>query len=58
MKKIALLLWLIPVLGNSQITIGVKAGYNFVNVTKTAGINADSRSGFMIGGYIAPKPKN
>ncbi|HMW65818.1 MAG TPA: porin family protein [Chitinophagaceae bacterium] len=57
MKKIALLLWLIPVFGNSQITIGVKAGYNFVNVTKTAGINADSRSGFMVGGYIAPKPK-
>jgi hypothetical protein len=45
------------VFGNSQITIGVKAGYNFVNVTKTAGINADSRSGFMVGGYIAPKPK-
>jgi hypothetical protein len=37
--------------------IGLKAGLNFANVSNTAGINADSRTGYMIGGYIAPKPK-
>ncbi|MEI2756347.1 MAG: porin family protein [Chitinophagaceae bacterium] len=57
MKKIVLILLLLPAIGYSQLSIGIKAGFNFVNVTNTAGINADSRSGFMIGGYIAPKPK-
>lgn len=41
----------------SQISIGAKAGLNFVNVTSPAGINASSRSGYMIGGFISPKPK-
>ncbi|MFM2138075.1 MAG: hypothetical protein RJA57_382 [Bacteroidota bacterium] len=37
--------------------IGVKAGLNFVNVTSPAGINADSRSGYMIGGFFSPRGK-
>lgn len=41
----------------SQLSIGLKAGLNFANVTNTAGINANSRSGYMIGGFISPKAK-
>jgi len=48
---------LLPFFVSAQLSIGVKAGLNFSNVTKAAGINANSRTGYMIGGYIAPKPK-
>ncbi len=41
----------------SQISIGVKAGLNFANVTNTSGFNNSSRTGYMIGGYIATKQK-
>jgi hypothetical protein len=48
---------LFPFFVSAQLSIGVKAGLNFSNVTNAAGINANSRTGYMIGGYIAPKPK-
>jgi hypothetical protein len=58
MKKITVLFLLItPSLLYAQLSIGAKAGLNFANVTSTAGINASSRSGYMIGGFISPKPK-
>lgn len=57
MRKLLFLFLCIPFSGNAQLQIGVKAGINFVDVTNTAGINADSRSGYMIGGYIAPRPQ-
>ncbi len=46
-----------PLLLTAQISIAVKAGLNFANVSNTAGINADSHTGYMLGGYIASKPK-
>lgn len=46
-----------PLMLSAQIKIAVKAGLNFANVSDPAGINADSRTGYMLGGYIAPKPK-
>lgn len=39
------------------VNIGVKAGINFANLTNATGVNADNYTGYMIGGYIAPKPK-
>lgn len=57
MRKYLVLLLLLPLCAGAQIQIGIKAGLNFANVTNTAGINADSRTGYMIGGFIAPKPK-
>lgn len=58
MKKVVLLLFLFASLGcGAQLTAGVKAGLNFVNVTNTVGIQADSRSGYMIGAFLSPKPK-
>ncbi|MFN8291548.1 MAG: outer membrane beta-barrel protein [Chitinophagaceae bacterium] len=53
---IAILLY-VPVYCPAQLAIGAKAGLNFVNVTNTAGIHADSRSGYMIGAFLSPKPK-
>ena len=49
--------FIIPLIASAQLQIGIKAGLNFANVTNTAGINADSRTGYMFGGYIAPKPR-
>jgi hypothetical protein len=60
MRKILFLLTcFIPVYGMAQLglNLGIKGGLNFANVTNTSGINANSRTGFMIGGYIAPKTK-
>ncbi len=48
---------LVPSIVSAQLGIGLKAGLNFANVTSPAGINANSHSGYMIGGYISPKPK-
>jgi hypothetical protein len=54
----AFLLWFfLPFSAEAQISIGAKGGLNFVNVTDPAGINASSRSGYIIGGFISPKPK-
>jgi hypothetical protein len=57
MRRVFILLLLSPLGAFSQLQLGVKAGLNFANVSNTAGINADSRTGYMLGGYIAPKPK-
>lgn len=56
-KAVFFALLITPSLVYSQLGIGVKAGLNFANVTNTAGINASSRSGYMIGGYISPRAK-
>ena len=56
-KLIVTLLLLSPIYIFSQISIGIKTGLNFANVTNAAGINANSRTGYMLGGYISPKPK-
>jgi hypothetical protein len=60
-KLIAVMILLLPVLciGQTPDTkaakkkIGIKAGLNFSNITKAASINAQSRSGFMAGAFIA-----
>ncbi|MEO6610908.1 MAG: porin family protein [Chitinophagaceae bacterium] len=58
MKKILLCLLIIaPACCFGQLKVAVKAGLNFANVTDEAGINANSRTGYMIGGYISQKPK-
>lgn len=63
MKKIlpfflvCLSLFLVPGLLQAQFGIGVKAGLNFANITDVAGFNKDSRTGYLIGGYIAPGAK-
>ncbi len=44
-------------LASAQIKVGVKAGINFANVTSTPGFNNNNTTGYMIGGYIAPKSK-
>jgi Outer membrane protein beta-barrel domain len=58
MQRIILFLaFMSSVVANAQINIGIKAGLNFANVTNPAGINAGSRTGYMIGGFISPKAK-
>lgn len=57
-KVIVFIAVLIPVITDAQLYFGVKAGLNFVNVTSTAGINAGSRSGYMIGAFLSAKKKN
>jgi hypothetical protein len=37
--------------------IGIKAGLNFANVTKTSSINNSSRSGFHASVFLAPPSK-
>ena len=48
---------LLPAFISAQLSIGLKAGLNFANVTNTDGFTNDSRTGYMIGGYISSKPK-
>lgn len=57
MKKILFPFLLLPLCCSAQISIGVKAGLNFANVTNTAGFNNSNRTGYLVGGYIAPKQK-
>lgn len=60
MKRIIVLIcFLVPAAGFAQfgINIAVKAGVNFANITNASQINADTRTGYMIGGYISPKSK-
>lgn len=57
MKKLLILFLLFPSIINAQIGIGIKGGLNFANVTNASGINANSKTGYMIGGYIAPGGK-
>ena len=55
MRSYILFLVLVPLCSAGQ--IGVKGGLNFVTVNKEAGINASSRSGYMIGAFFGPRPK-
>ena len=48
---------LIPAIVSAQLRIGVKAGLNFANITNASSIKAGNLTGYMIGGYISPKPK-
>jgi hypothetical protein len=57
-KHTLILLFSLVLTGASSAQIGIKAGLNFANVTKPAGINANSRTGYMFGGYFAPKAKS
>jgi len=60
-KLIVVMILLLPavVIGQTPDTktaktkIGIKAGLNFSNITKASSINAQSRSGFMAGAFIA-----
>lgn len=57
MQRLVILFFFFPVCCFSQLTVGVKAGVNFANVTEKSGISTNSLTGYMIGGYIAPKQK-
>ena len=57
LRLLALSLLILPSLSDAQLKIGLKAGLNFANVTNSASINSNSRTGYMIGGYISNKPK-
>jgi hypothetical protein len=57
MKKLVFSFVLFPLFCAAQISIGLKAGLNFANVTNTSGFNNTNRTGYMVGGYIAPKQK-
>ncbi len=49
---IAALLLLAPL--SAGASIGVKAGFNFANVTNASSINASSQTGFMAGVFMGP----
>lgn len=58
MKRLILIgLFLFPAILNAQFGIGIKAGVNFANIKDESGFNNDSRTGYMIGAYIAPGAK-
>lgn len=58
MQRVIIFLFVLSAtLANAQIKIGVKAGINFANVTNASGIKADTRTGYLVGGYITAKPK-
>ena len=59
MKKVILMFSaILPLFTFSQgLGIGLKAGYNFANVTSASSINNSSRSGFMAGIFLAPQSK-
>lgn len=40
-----------------QPAFGIKAGLNFANVTNASSINSNSKSGFMMGVFLAPSSK-
>ncbi len=56
-RFILMLLLFYPLLMNAQLSIGIKAGLNFANVTNASEVKANKLTGYMIGGYISPKPK-
>jgi hypothetical protein len=47
----------IPAIVSAQLKIGLKAGLNFADITSASSIKTSNLTGYMIGGYIAPKPK-
>ncbi len=57
MRKIIGVLMLLPVVSFAQLSIGVKGGLNFANITDAPGFKNSNRTSYMIGGFIAPKPK-
>jgi len=58
MRKILLTIMIIfPALCFAQLGIGLKAGVNFANVSDASSINSDSRSGFLVGVFLAPSTK-
>ncbi|HET9823700.1 MAG TPA: porin family protein [Chitinophagaceae bacterium] len=56
-KKLLTIITFLPVLCYAQLGIGLKAGVNFANVSNASSINSDSRSGFMVGVFLAPSSK-
>ena len=60
-RKMFVIVMLLPVIAMGQekeavvkrTKIGLKAGLNFANITKASSINADSRTGFMAGVFLA-----
>jgi hypothetical protein len=56
-NKILLIVLLLIIKSNTFAQFGIKAGYNYVNVTGTGSVNTDSRSGYMIGAFFGPKAK-
>lgn len=57
MKKYPLLLISLLLCLGSMAQLGVKAGLNFITVNNSAGINANSRSGYFVGAFFGPRPK-
>ena len=58
MRKILLTIMIIfPALCFAQLGIGLKAGVNFANVSDASSINSNSRSGFLVGVFLAPSTK-
>lgn len=58
MRNILLtIITIFPLLCFAQLGIGFKAGANFANVTNASSINSDSRSGFMVGVFLAPSAR-
>lgn len=56
-KALLLAALIVPVTMFGQIGIGLKGGLNFANVTNASSINSSSRSGFMVGAFLAPQSK-
>jgi hypothetical protein len=57
-QLIIYLLLMTPVFCSAQgLGIGLKAGYNFANVTSASSINNSSRAGFLVGLFLAPQSK-
>jgi hypothetical protein len=57
MKNFLWLLFILFINNAAFSQFGIKAGYNYVNVSGPGSINTDSRSGFMIGSFFGPKTK-
>lgn len=57
MRNLTGIFLLLPFSCFAQLSIGVKAGLNFANITNASSIKANNHTGYMIGGYISPKPK-
>ena len=57
-KLIIYLLFLSPLFCSAQgLGIGLKAGYNFANVSNASSINNSSRAGYLFGIFLAPQTK-
>lgn len=57
MKNLCIVtLLLLPVFAIAQ--VGIKAGYNYSNITNASQINASGRSGFHAGAFLSPASKS